>query len=203
MRANYTMVTVAGVEPGYSEEALGHLGTLVGELKDRANCVAARYGVIGTGMDAGSLILFQSYAGLGDIEKVFDVYASSSAYQSMITSGRLSVTLRNIVKLEDVQLSNPSSETPAYGVVTLVDGLAMTAERVNGLVPIFDESGAMLMRFGTLITGSNAGKRMIGVTYPSMDAIEKTYDGLRASADYRDLMSDVTLVRREIIRFVG
>ncbi len=203
MSANYTMITVAATEPGYSEEALGHVETLVGELKDKANCVSARYGVMGTGMEAGSLILFQSYAGLGEIEKVFEVCAGSSAYQSMINSGRLSVTLRNIVKLEDVQLSNPSSETPAYGVVTIVDGQAMTAERIKSLVPVFDQSGAMLMRFGTLITGSNAGKRLIGVTYPSMDAIEKTYDGLRASADYQSLMSEITLVRREIIRFVG
>ena len=43
----------------------------------------------------------------------------------------------------------------------------------------------MLLRYGTLVTGSNAGKRLLGVTYPSMDAIEKTYDGLRASSDYQ------------------
>jgi hypothetical protein len=61
----------------------------------------------------------------------------------------------------------------------------------------------MLMRYGTLITGSNAGKRLAGVTYPSMDAIEKTYDGLRASGEYGKLMSEATLVRREIVRFAG
>ncbi len=203
MSANYTMITIAACEPGYTQEALGHVETLAGELKDKANCVSARYGVVGTGMDAGSLVLFQSYAGLSDIEKVFDVYAASSAYQTMINSGNVSVTLRNIIKLEDVQLSNPSTDTPSYGVVTLVSGSAMTAERMKGVVPIFDQNGAMLMRFGTLITGSNAGKKLIGVTYPSMDAIEKTYDGLRASADYQSLMSEIKLERREIIRFVG
>jgi hypothetical protein len=61
----------------------------------------------------------------------------------------------------------------------------------------------MLMRCGTLITGSNAGKRFVGVAYPSMAAIEKTYDGLRANADYQSLMSEVKLERREIVRFVG
>ncbi len=34
-------------------------------------------------------------------------------------------------------------------------------------------------------------------------AIEKTYDGLRANADYQSLMSEVKLERREIVRFVG
>jgi len=36
-----------------------------------------------------------------------------------------------------------------------------------------------------------------------MDAIEKTYDSLRASADYQSLMSEIKLERREIVRFVG
>jgi len=80
MSANYKVITIAACEPSYAQEALGHVGTFVGELKDRANCVGARYGVIGTGTDASSLALFQSYASLGDIEKVFEVYASSSAY---------------------------------------------------------------------------------------------------------------------------
>jgi len=203
MTANFMLITVAACEPGYVEEALGHVGTFVGELKERANCVGARYGVLSTGMDAGSLVLFQSYAGLGDVEKVFEVYANSSAYQAVITSGKVSVTLRNIVKLEDAGLSHPSTDTPSYGVVTLVSGAALTAERVRGLVPIFEQSGAMMMRFGTLITGSNAGKKVVAVSYPSMDAIEKTYDGLVASADYQSLLTEARVERREIVRIVG
>jgi hypothetical protein len=203
MTANYMVVTVAACEHAYAQEAFSHVGTFVGELKDKANCVSARYGVMGTGTDAGSLVLFQSYANLGDIEKVFDVYAASAAYQAVITSGKISVTLRNIVKLNDVQVSNPSTDTPSYGVVTLVSGSGLTSERMKGFVPIFEQSGAMLMRFGTLITGSNAGKHLLGVGYPSMAAIEKTYDGLRASADYQSLLSEAKLERREIVRFVG
>ena len=203
MTANYTVVTVAACEPAFVQEALDHVGTFVGELVGKANCVGARYGVMGTGSDAGSVVLFQSYESLGDIEKVFDVYAASSAYQAVITSGKVSVTLRNIVKLDDVQLSSPSTDTPSYGVVTLASGAGLTGERMKGFVPIFEQNGAMLLRFGTLITGSNAGKRLLGVTYPSMDAIEKTYDGLRASAEYQSLLSEATVERREIVRFVG
>ncbi len=203
MSANYMVITVAACEPSYVQEALGHVGTLIGELVDKANCVGARCGVMGTGMDAGSLALFQSYASLGDLEKVFEVYAASSAYQAVINSGKLSVTLRNIVKLEDVQLADPSADTPSYGVLTLISGSGLTGERMKGFVPIFEQNGAMLLRFGKLITGSNAGMSLLGVTYPSMDAIEKTYDGLRASADYQSLMSEIKLERREIVRFTG
>ena len=203
MTANYTVITVAACEPSFIQEALQNLGPLVDELKEKAGCVGARYGSIATGTDAGSLALFQSYAGLADIEKVFSVYATSPAYQKIINSDKLSVTMRNIVKLEDAQLSSPSTGTPKYGVITVLDAPTLTNERIKGLVPVFEQSGAMLMRYGTLITGSNAGKRLVGVTYPSMDAIEKTYDGLRASADYQKLLGEATLVRREIIRFAG
>ena len=78
MTANYMVITVAACEPSYVQEALEHLGPVVRDLKKKAGCVGARYGAIATGMDAGSLALFQSYAGLGDIEKVFDVYSTSS-----------------------------------------------------------------------------------------------------------------------------
>ena len=203
MSANYMVITLAACEPSYVQEALDKVGTFVGELKDKANCVGARYGVMGTGMDAGSLVLFQSYAELGDIDQMFKVYATSDAYQSVINSGKISVTLRNIVKLEDAALSNPSTDTPSYGVITLVAAPGLTNERMKGFVPIFEQSGAMLLRYGTLVTGSNAGKRLLGVTYPSMDAIEKTYDGLRASSDYQALMTEISLERREIVRFAG
>lgn len=96
MTAKYTMLTVISCEPSFAQEALGHIGKLVGELKDKAGCIGARFGVAATGSDAGSLALFQSYAQLGDLEKVFDVYAGSSAYQSLINSGKTSVTLRNM-----------------------------------------------------------------------------------------------------------
>ena len=203
MTANYMVITSAACEPAYLQEALGHVGTFVGELIDKAGCVGARYGVVATGMEAGNLALFQSYAGLGDLEKVFEVYSSSAAYQSVINSGKVSVAFRNIVKLEDVGLSDPSAGMPKYGVVTLMDGAAVTADRASGFTPIFKDNGAMLMRFGALLTGPNAGKKVLAVTYPSMDAIEKTYDALRASADYQSLIRDIRVERREIVRIVG
>lgn len=55
MTANYTLITVAACEPGYVQEALEHVGIMVGELKEKANCVGAGYGVFATGTDAGSL----------------------------------------------------------------------------------------------------------------------------------------------------
>jgi len=203
MTANYMIITVAACEPPHVHEALEHLGSLVRDLKEKANCLGARYGIVATGTEAGSLALFQSYAHLADVERVFSVYATSSAYQKIIKSDKLSVSRRNIVKLENVQLSDPAGETPKYGVVTVLDAPSLTNERMQNLVPIFEQNGAMLMRYGTLITGSNAGKRLAGATYPSMNAIEKTYDALQANDGYKKLINEAKLVRREIVRFAG
>ena len=45
--------------------------------------------------------------------------------------------------------------------------------------------------------------RLLGATYPSMDAIEKTYDALRSSAIYEKILTEVDLDMRNIIRFAG
>ncbi|WP_136057812.1 hypothetical protein [Candidatus Halocynthiibacter alkanivorans] len=46
-------------------------------------------------------------------------------------------------------------------------------------------------------------RRLLGVGYPSMDAIEKTYDALRSSKDYKAMVGDIELDWRNIVKFVG
>lgn len=199
----YTMITVASCEGGYLKQALEHVGTLAGELKEQAGAVAARYGVISTGEHAGSLILFQVYDELNGADRAFDVYAGSDAYQSLIGSGKIAVTLRNIARMENLGLKNPSSDLPAYGVLTRWGSPTPMTERMAPLVHLFEDNGAMLMRYGTLVTGSAAGRRLLGVGYPSMDAIEKTYEALRNSKGYMDIIADIDLDFRNIFRYAG
>ena len=198
----YTMMTVAACEPAYVQEALKHVSGFVADLISKAGAVSARYGILATGEQVGSIVLFQSYQELGDIDKAYQVYAESGDYQAVINSGKISVTLRNIIKLEDVGLSNPSSEMPKYGVVTRFAG-PLLLERMPEMVPLWEDNGAMILRYGTLMTGSNAGKRILIAGYPSMDAIEKTYDALRDSATYQSIMAEIQVDMRNIIRTVG
>ena len=200
--AKYMMSTIAACEPTYIEQALKHVGAVVGDLYSKAGSVGARCGVIATGEHAGSIALFQSYENLAGIEKAFQVYAESSDYQAIISSGKLSVAMRNISKLEDVNVSNPSSDTPKYGVVTVFSG-PLFLDKMSDMIPLWESNGAMLLRYGTLVTGSHTGMRLLGATYPSMDAIEKTYDALRSSAIYEKIMTEIDLDMRNIVRFVG
>ena len=199
----YTMITVAPCEPGYLNQALQHIGVLAEELKSQAGAQAARYGVISTGEHAGSLILFQVYEELNGIDRAFDVYSGSDDYQALIGSGKVQVALRNIAKMEGLGLQNPSADLPAYGVLTRWGSAEPMTERMAPLVHLFEDNGAMMLRYGTIMTGVSVGRRLLGVGYPSMDAIEKTYEALRASQGYADIVNDIEMDFRNIFRYVG
>lgn len=199
----YTMVTVARCDAGYLSQALKHLSVLAEELKGQASAAAVRFGVISTGEHAGSLILFQVYEELNGVDRAFDVYASSDTYKALTGSGKMDVTLRNIAKMEGLGLQNPSSDLPAYGVLTKWASADPMTDRMAPLVHLFEDNGAMILRYGTLVTGNSAGSRLLGVGYPSMDAIEQTYEALRASKGYTDMLADMDLEFRNIFRYAG
>ena len=200
---NYTMVTVAACEPGFLEQALEHTGGLADELKSSAGALITRYGVLATGEHAGSLILMQGYSELNGIDRAFGVYGQSEHYNALIGGGKVNVTLRNILKVEPLELNNQSTDVPAYGVLTRWSADEAMIDRMRGMVHLFEDNGAMFMRYWTIMTGSNAGGRLLAVGYPSMDAIERTYNALRSSDDYNAMLTDINIDFRNIIRIAG
>ena len=203
MPSKYIMITVAACDAAFVPKALEHVDALAVDLRKKAGAAVARYGVISTGSRAGSLVLFQGYEELNGIDRALQVYTESSAYQALMGSGKLHVQMRNIWKIEALGLKNESPDGPKYGVMTRFASSDLMLERLQQFVPMFEDNGAQFMRYGTLMTGENAGQRLLGVAYPSMAAIEKTYDALGASSAYRKLLSDVELGMRNIFRFVG
>ncbi len=201
--ARYTMVTVASCTPSFTDEALKQVGKLAKQLREDAGAVTTGYGVIGTGNHAGCLILFQSYESLGGVDEAFSVYAKSRAYKTLTQGSELKVLLRNIIKLEQIQVKKPSLDAVAYGVVTRWRAADIMLDTMKQLTPILEDNGATFLRYGTVVTGESAGQRAIAVGYPSMAAIEKTYDALRANSLYKDFMGKIELDARNIIRFVG
>lgn len=199
---NYMMATVASCEPSYTPQALKHVASVRAELKAKTGA-SVRFGVMETGERVGSLVLFQNHEELNGIDQALKVYAESANYQSIITSGKVHVCSRNIVKLEALQLQNPSSDKAGFGVTTRFASSDPMMDRIEQLVPVFEENGAMVLRYGTLVTGENAGKRFLGVTYRSMDAIEKTYNALRATDAYNTMLVESDLEMRNIIRMAG
>ena len=199
----YMMVTVAACDPHRYSDAIGHLDTLASELKNSAGAATTRHGIVSTGEHTGQLILFQTYAELNGIDRAFSVYEGSSAYKGLVHDIGVSITLRNIMRIEDVALQNPSQDIPSYGVATRAVSAGLELDRMAAVVPHFESNGAMVFRYCTILTGPAAGHRLLVVGYPSMASIEKTYDTLRASSEYTAILETHTVEWRNIIRVTG
>ena len=200
---NYFVITVAKTEPDYFNTAVEQASSVIDDLKSKAGAITVTLGRIGTGEQAGSVALFQSYESLSGFEKALDIYAASSDYQAMMASGKVQVVMRNILKLHSVPFEQNANDSMKYIVLTRASAPASSVETIAELAPVFADNGAMTLRFGTLATGSNAGNRLLGVTYPSMDAIEKTYDALGANANYQAALSTFDINYRGIIRVLS
>ena len=177
----YMMITVAKCAPQQYGAAIGHLDGLTKDLKDGAGAITTRHGIIATGEHTGQLILFQTYVEMNGIDLAFGVYEKSSAYKGLVHDIGVSVTLRNILRVEDVGLKDPSSDVPAFGVVTRAISAGLELKKMAAVVPHYEANGAMIVRCCTILTGPAAGHRLLVAGFPSMDAIEKTYATLRES----------------------
>ena len=198
--ANYFVITVARCDPTYVPTAMEQIGSVIDDLKSKAGAIVVRAGIITTGEQAGSLALFQAYEGMDGFEKALDVYAASSDYAAMMASGKVSVVMRNLLKMHAVPFDQNTTKTPKFIVLTRATAADTMIDTVTQLAPIFADGGALTLRYGTLVTGSNAGNRLLGVTYPSMAAIEKTYDALTADAAYQSALSSFNVNLRAIVR---
>lgn len=199
----YMMITVAKCAPQQYGHVIEHLDGLADDLKSEAGAATTRHGIIATGEHTGQIILFQTYAEMNGIDRAFGVYETSSAYKGLVHDIGISITLRNILRIEDVGLQNPSSDVPAYGVVTRAISPGLEMDKMGAVAPHFEKSGAMVFRYCTILTGPAAGHRLLVAGYPSMDAIEKTYDSLRGSTEYNAVLETHEIEWRNIIRITG
>ena len=200
--ANYVVITVAKTHPDYFNTAVEQASSVIDDLKSKAGALLVRLGRIVTGEQTGSVALLQFYENLSGFEKALDVYATSSDYQAMMASGKVEVVMRNIVQFHSVPFDNKITDAANFLVLTRASAPTSSIETVTQLAPVFADNGALTYRFGTIVTGSNAGNRLLGVTYPSMDAIEKTYDALGANADYQAALGTFDINLRVIIRLL-
>lgn len=197
----YTTITVASCEPDYLETAYTHCTDIAAGLITSGHAVSARFGQILTGDHVGCIIFFATYSGLEAMGAGLDHVNRSDAFRAMGSSGKARVLLRNILKLDDVFLTEPPAIEPTVGVVTRFKSPTPYVEEMKNLLPIFAGNGALITRYGTLMTGSAAGERLMAVAYPSMAAVEATYDALAESDAYLSAVSGAEVSFRNIFRF--
>ena len=148
----------------------------------------------------GAVLLVQAYETIDGFERAMDVYAKSAAYADFVASGKVQIRLRNLVKTHPVPFQSKTSDDGKYIVLTRVSSSDPLLDNMAKLAKVFEDAGACTLAYGTVITGSNVGNRLLGVTYPSMSAIESAYDTLASNADYQALLEDVDINMRHIVR---
>ena len=202
---NYVILTVASVDFGYRETMTKLMSSYSKDLIENAGARGTRFGSIGTGEHAGSLIFIQFYDDLNGYQKALEVQANSNDFKEIMNSGKANIYLRNIATSLPTKFDN-SSENPKYIVITRAESSMSNKDKflncVNETSSCFKDNGALTLRFGNLLTGSNVGNYLLGVGYPSMEAIEKTYDELLAHSSYKELMTFAKVNMRNIIKII-
>ena len=202
---NYVILTVASVDFSYRETMTKLMSGHSKDLVANAGAKGTRFGSIGTGEHAGSLIFIQFYDDLNGYQKAMEFQSTSPIFREIMDSGKANVYLRNVATSLPTKFEN-SSEHPKYIVITRAEAGLSEKDRflncINESASCFKENGALTMRFGNLLTGSNVGNYLLGVGYPSMEAIEKTYDNLLTHTSYKEMMSFAKVNMRNIIKIL-
>ena len=200
---NYVILTVASVDFSYRETMTKLMSKHSKDLIANAGAKGTRFGSIGTGEHAGSLIFIQFYDDLNGYEKAIDFQSTSPIFKEIMNSGKADICLRNIATSLPTKFEN-SNEHPKYIVITRAEASMSDKDKflncINDTASCFKENGAKTLRFGNLLTGSNVGNYLLGVGYPSMEAIEKTYDELLTHSSYKELMTFAKVNMRNIIK---
>ncbi len=202
---NYVIMTVASVDFSYRETMAKLMSSYSNDLIAKAGAKGTRFGSIGTGEHAGSLLFVQFYDDLNGYQKGLELQGNSSQFKEIMSSGKANIYLRNIATSLQTKFEQ-SSEHPKYIVMTRAEASMSDKEKfldcVNDTSSCFKDNGALTLRFGNLLTGSNVGNYLLGVGYPSMEAIEKTYDELSANSSYKKLMTFAKVNMRNIIKII-
>ena len=202
---NYVIMTVASVDFSYRETMAKLMSSYSKDLMAKAGAKGTRFGSIGTGEHAGSMLFVQFYDDLNGYQKGLEIQGNSSQFKEIMSSGKAKIYLRNIATSLQTKFEQ-SAEHPKYIVMTRAEASMSDKEKfldcVNDTSSCFKDNGALTLRFGNLLTGSNVGNYLLGVGYPSMEAIEKTYDELSANSSYKKLMTFAKVNMRNIIKIL-
>ena len=202
---NYIILTVASVDFSYRENMTKLMSQHSKDLIANAGAKGTRFGSIGTGEHAGSLIFIQFYDELNSYQKAMEFQSQSPVFKEIMDSGKVNVYLRNIATSLPTKFEN-SIEHPKYIVITRAEASMSDKDKflncINDTASCFKDNGAITLRLGNLLTGSNVGNYLLGVGYPSMEAIEKTYDELLTHSSYKELMTFAKVNMRNIIKIL-
>ena len=195
--ANFFVVSRAKPKSGYASTGLKHLKTLA-EFSKANGAVHAEVGMIQTGLNAGSLVALQFFEKMAGIEDIYDKLLTQPTYEELFNTGNLELTGRAIGRIH--HRDSVSSDNPKYIVLTKFSSKTEMLTEAKQVMDIFLKNGALSCGYATFGAGDSAGARIMGVRYPSLDAIQTAYEAARSSDVYASALSDVELHFRNLVR---
>ena len=203
----YVVITAGNCSAANRAAALKNMNDFSKDLHNGTDVLATRHGVTLSGLNPGALVFIQMYHSLAGLESAMDVISTSSAYASLINDQKVQPYVRNIAKVADVPFDNAAAVDVKYLVFTRAERLSLSVqemtEKIVATAPIFAANGAQSLRFGQLMTGESIGQHLLGVSYKSIVAIEKTYDALAQDDNFRQMSTEIDINMRSIIQLYG
>ncbi len=202
----FIAITAATCPPESKSAALEDMAHFAQDCRQNG-AVRVTYGSVISGRYPGALVFVQFFEDLRGFEEIMNMIPQSSAYSRLINDHSVAPFARNIFRGKPIEFEPQFEPMPKYLMLTrahrrTLDETAML-DLLNKTAPIFKSSGAQTMRMGQTLTGSDLGTYMLGVTYPDMSAIERTYDALAASPEFGQLMNGLEIDMRSITKIAG
>ena len=93
-----------------------------------------------------------------------------------------------------------SSVDAKYMILTKFSSETEMLDEAKKVMGIFMANGALSCGYATIGAGHSVGDRLMGVRYPSLDAIQKAYEVARENTDYKSALSSAEIHFRNVLR---
>lgn len=203
---NFIAITAATCPSTSKSVALEDMAQFAEDCRQNG---AARitFGSVISGRYPGALIFVQFFDELSGFEEVMNMIPQSSAYSRLINQHSVAPFARNVFQGKPIDFDPTLEPAPQYLMMTRAKRQSLDEASMLGLInkttPVFKSSGAQTMRMGQTLTGSDLGTYMLGVTYPDMSAIERTYNALATNSEFQQLSNGVEIDMRSITKIAG
>ena len=203
---NFIVITGATSDTNDRAGLMGAMGDFAQECKDNG-AMRITYGSVLSGKHPNALIFIQFFESLAGFENVMKAIPNSKPYESMIKDHATKPFVRNVMQSKAIPFEPTLSPMPNYLVLTRARPKTLNEAEVINLLSsttsTFKDHGAQTLRFGHTVTGNDIGTYLLGVTYPSMAAIEATYTELATNQAFAKLSAGIYIDIRSIVKIAG
>ena len=148
--------------------------------------------------------MIQFFDSMANAESVYDAFGNDPTYSETMQSGKFEIMQRGLMKIHLEGGDFSSSEQLKYLSLTIGTADEPQINAITRFSDVLTTNGAITAPYGTSFIGDYAdGKTHIfGATYPSLSAIQNTYDAVLEDGAAAELYKVVSVQRRQLLRLL-